>query len=45
MIPDNLVKRKLNQGMVSLGTWNLIGHPLVTEILANAGYEWITLDL
>ena len=45
MIPDNLVKRKLNQGMVSLGTWNLIGHPLVTEILANAGYEWIPLDL
>jgi 2-dehydro-3-deoxyglucarate aldolase len=45
MIPDNLVKRKLNQGLVSLGTWNLIGHPLVTEILANAGYEWITLDL
>ena len=45
MIPDNPVKRKLNKGMVSLGTWNLIGHPLVTEILANAGYEWITLDL
>ena len=45
MIPDNPVKRKLNKGIVSLGTWNLIGHPLVTEILANAGYEWITLDL
>lgn len=45
MIPDNPVKRKLNKGQVSFGTWNLIGHPLVTEILANAGYEWITLDL
>jgi 2-dehydro-3-deoxyglucarate aldolase len=45
MIPANPVKRKLKKGMVSLGTWNLIGHPLVTEILANAGYEWITLDL
>ena len=41
----NIVKQKLALGKVSIGTWNMIGHSLVTEILANAGYDWVAMDM
>lgn len=41
----NLVKDKLARGEVSIGTWNMIGHPVVAEILAQAGFDWIALDM
>ena len=41
----NTVKGKLAQGGVAIGTWNMIGHPVVAEILASAGFEWIALDM
>jgi len=41
----NPVKVKLAQGGISMGTWNMIGHPVVAEILALAGFDWIALDL
>lgn len=41
----NFVKQKLTQGKVSIGTWNMIGHTIVTEILGNAGYEWVAMDM
>lgn len=41
----NPVKSKLKNGQVSLGTWIGIGHPDVTERLADAGFEWLTFDI
>jgi len=41
----NRVKAKLAKGQASIGTWNMIGHPVVAEILAQAGFDWIGLDL
>ena len=41
----NIVKAKLVDGEVSIGTWNMIGHPVVAEILAQAGFDWIALDM
>ncbi|GAB4371056.1 MAG: aldolase/citrate lyase family protein [Spirochaetales bacterium] len=41
----NPVKAKLRQGKVSLGTWMQIGHPMVAEILAQVGFDWIAVDM
>ncbi len=31
--------------MPSLGSWITIGHPAVAEIMAAAGFDWLTIDL
>lgn len=41
----NPAKAELSRGGVSIGTWNMIGHPVVAETLAQAGFDWIALDL
>jgi 2-dehydro-3-deoxyglucarate aldolase len=41
---QNPVKTRLRQGKSSIGTWNMIGHPIVAEILARAGYDWVAVD-
>ena len=41
----NVVKEKLQRGEPSLGTWISTGHPLVAEILAHAGFDWLTVDM
>lgn len=41
----NPVKAKLSSGGISIGTWVSIGHPDVTERLANLGFDWLTFDL
>ena len=30
---------------VSVGSWITIGHPAVAEIMAGAGFDWLTVDL
>jgi 2-keto-3-deoxy-L-rhamnonate aldolase RhmA len=41
----NRIKEKLARGASSIGTWQMIGHPVVTEILAQAGFDWVVLDI
>ena len=41
----NLVKDKLARGEATIGTWHMIGHPVVAEILAQAGFDWVALDI
>ncbi len=41
----NDVKAKLSRGEPSVGTWTMIGHPVVAEILAQAGFDWVVLDV
>jgi 2-keto-3-deoxy-L-rhamnonate aldolase RhmA len=41
----NQIKEKLARGESSIGTWQMIGHPIVTEILAQAGFDWVVLDI
>jgi 2-keto-3-deoxy-L-rhamnonate aldolase RhmA len=41
----NHVKDKLRRGLPAIGTWNMIGHSVVTEILAQAGFDWVGLDM
>ena len=42
---ENIVKQKLINNQVSIGTWTMLGHTIVTEILANAGFDWVALDM
>jgi len=45
MKPNNL-KRALKQGEVQIGTWvNTISTPIITQILATAGFDFIYIDM
>ena len=39
------LKTNLQKGKVSLGTWITLGHASIAELLANAGYEWLVVDM
>lgn len=41
----NTLKAKLYGGEATLGTWHMIGHPAVSEILAQAGFDWVAVDV
>lgn len=41
----NPVKARLKAGEASIGTWVGIGHPDVTERLADLGFDWLTFDI
>ncbi len=42
---ENKVKRKLAAGETSFGTWVTLGHLHATRVLANAGFDWLCLDV
>ena len=39
------VKQKLYKGEVSFGTWQMMANTSVSEILCQAGYDWVTVDM
>ncbi len=39
------LKKKIGEGILTIGSWITIGHPSVAEIMANAGFDWLTVDL
>ncbi len=41
---NNPVKDSLLQKRITLGTWIQIGHPIIAEIFAKAGFDWIAVD-
>jgi 2-dehydro-3-deoxyglucarate aldolase len=38
-------KEKLRRGEPALGSWIMIGHPNVAEIMAGEGFDWLGVDL
>lgn len=42
---DQQLKRKLKNKQLTIGSWVTIGHQAVIDILAEAGFEWLTIDL
>lgn len=38
-------REKLRRGEPALGGWIMIGHPVVAEIMAGEGFDWIAVDL
>ena len=41
MIEKNNLKAKIKQGIPVLGTWNTIGSPMFSEILAFSGLDFL----
>lgn len=39
------LKKNLQQGKLSLGTWITLGHASIAEIFAKAGFDWLVVDL
>jgi len=40
----NLLKEKLREGKAVIGTFVMLGHPDVTEMLSRLGFDWLVLD-
>jgi len=39
------LKEKLQNNVPTFGSWITIGHQSIVEIMASAGFEWLTIDL
>lgn len=39
------LKEKLASHDLILGGWTMIGHPAAAEIMARAGFDWVTVDM
>jgi len=42
---DKSLKEKLKNRENTIGSWITIGHQSIVDILAEAGFEWLTIDL
>lgn len=42
---DKKLRQSIRNNELSLGSWITIGHPNVAEILANAGFDWLVIDI
>jgi 2-keto-3-deoxy-L-rhamnonate aldolase RhmA len=42
---ENKVKKKLLEGVPTFGSWIMIGNLASAEIMADAGFDWITVDM
>jgi len=38
-------KNRLKNRELTIGSWITIGHTAVAEIMARAGYDWLTVDM
>jgi 2-keto-3-deoxy-L-rhamnonate aldolase RhmA len=39
------LKKKIVSGQPTYGSWITLGHPAVAEIMAQAGFDWLVVDL
>ena len=39
------LKQKLAQHEITIGSWISLAHPGIAEIMANAGFDWLVIDL
>src|SRR5262245_55028810 len=42
---ENWVKRKLHEGQATVGTWLSIDSTFSAELLAQAGFDWLVVDM
>jgi len=42
---NTLLKKKLLNNELTIGSWITIGHPSVVEVLSSVGFDWLTIDL
>jgi 2-keto-3-deoxy-L-rhamnonate aldolase RhmA len=39
------LKARLRNREMTIGSWITIGHPVIAEIMASAGFDWLTVDM
>ena len=39
------IRKDLKSGVVTIGSWMQIPHPSIAEIIGQAGYDWVAVDL
>lgn len=39
------LKEKLQKRELTLGSWITLGHPAIAEMMAQAGFDWLTVDM
>lgn len=39
------LKTRIKNGDITIGSWITLGHPAIGEIMANAGFDWLTIDM
>jgi 2-dehydro-3-deoxyglucarate aldolase len=39
------IRAKLSNGNISIGSWIQIPHPSIAEIMGQAGYDWVAVDM
>lgn len=39
------LKEKLRNKELTLGSWITLGHPAIAEMMAQAGFDWLTVDM
>ncbi|MDA8872026.1 aldolase/citrate lyase family protein [Candidatus Thioglobus sp.] len=39
------IRKDLNNGGYSIGTWMQIPHPSIAEIIGQSGYDWVAIDM
>ena len=45
-VDDTLsLKQKLKSGRATIGSWITLGHAGIAEIMANAGFDWLVVDM
>lgn len=42
---SNVLKGKLREGRLTIGSWITLGHASIAEIMAMAGCDWLVIDL
>ena len=42
---NNVLKKKLRNNDLTIGSWITLGHPAIAEIMAGAGFDWLVIDL
>ena len=42
---NKTLRNRIKAGELTLGSWITIGHPNVAEILSNAGFDWLVIDI
>lgn len=41
----NSLKSRLRSRNLTIGSWITLGHPSIAEIMAKAGFDWLTVDM
>jgi 2-keto-3-deoxy-L-rhamnonate aldolase RhmA len=45
MLRENTLKRRLQAGEATIGSWLSVAHPTIAEVMGQAGFDWLIVDM